>query len=279
MLPTFIVIGAAKCGTTSICNVLGSHSDVFMSEPKEPHYFSSSPDSKITHSWYESLFSSADGHIAIGEGSTSYTAPNRISRAARRLAQTIPDCKLIYVVRDPLKRLESDWKMRRREGWTPASINDAVIRQPELITAGLYWKNISVYRNLFPDNQIKVIFLEDYVKNAREVLLECYSYIGVDSEISKSVELLEPLNVSANKRDFNPLIRRIIDTHWWKGIRDAVPLQLKEIGKSILSKEYSYEIEWDPKLLDSAINELREDAVQLLDFYGKPTDFWDIKHQ
>ena len=126
MLPTFIVIGAAKCGTTSICNVLGSHSDVFMSEPKEPHYFSSSPDSKITHSWYESLFSSADGHIAIGEGSTSYTAPNRISRTARRLAQTIPDCKLIYVVRDPLKRLESDWKMRRREGWTPASIKGAL---------------------------------------------------------------------------------------------------------------------------------------------------------
>ena len=78
MLPNFIVIGAAKCGTTSLCDLLGAHPDVFMSTPKEPRYFSHSNEGHRTLDWYESLFGEVTDQSAIGEGSITYTHPDLI---------------------------------------------------------------------------------------------------------------------------------------------------------------------------------------------------------
>ena len=279
MLPTFLVIGAAKCGTSSLCRLLGSHPDVFMSNPKEPHYFSRLPDSIATPSWYESIFATATGYSALGEGSTSYTSPNRIRRSARRVAQTVPDCKLIYVVRDPISRLESDWKMRFHEGWTPVSINDALVRQPDLLNAGLYWHSISIYREYFADTQLKVVFLEDLVQNPRDVLFECYKHIGVDPEFSLKVDLVVRTNDSAGLREVSPLVRWIVHSRWWHGIRDSIPQSSRNVGNSIFSKKHNYNIEWDQILFASAVAELRDDASQFLHFYGKPQDYWDFASQ
>ena len=59
------------------------------------------------------------GYKARGEGSTSQTNPNRVSYAAQRLFDALPDCQLIYMVRHPLRRLESDWKLRSHYGSGP----------------------------------------------------------------------------------------------------------------------------------------------------------------
>ena len=81
MLPNFIVIGAPKCGTTSLCHLLGNHPQVFMSKVKEPHYFGRKDPTK-TLLWYEEHFVGAEDKKAIGEGSTSsftstYNTPSR----------------------------------------------------------------------------------------------------------------------------------------------------------------------------------------------------------
>jgi hypothetical protein len=100
-----------------------------MSIPKEIHYFGRNDPDK-TLAWYLSFFQEAVGQNAIGEGSTSYTHPDIIEACAAEIAERIPSCRLIYMVRDPVDRLESDWKMRLREGWSAASINEAVQSQP-----------------------------------------------------------------------------------------------------------------------------------------------------
>ena len=137
MLPNFIVIGAAKCGTTSICDLLSSHPDVFMSNPKEPCFFSHMNEDFRTRDWYESLFDAVSGESAVGEGSTAYTHPDVIDATSRQILEAIPDCRLIYMVRHPIRRLESDWRMRRHEGWTSESISEAVMQQgPSKLSRG-----------------------------------------------------------------------------------------------------------------------------------------------
>lgn len=155
-LPNFIVIGAAKCGTSSVCRLLGSHPDVFMSDPKEPAYFSRRNGFEELRGWYTGLFRGAEGKHAFGEGSTRYTHPEFMELSASRISREIPDCRLIYMIRHPIHRLESDWKMRHQEGWTPDSINQAIAKQPILVKHGMYWTNLNVYRKYFRDEQILV---------------------------------------------------------------------------------------------------------------------------
>ena len=187
LLPNFIVIGAAKCGTTSVCDLLGAHPQVYMSDPKEPCYFSHMDDEVRTRAWYESLFADVHDERAVGEGSTAYTHPDVIETTAARIRADIPDCRLIYMVRHPVRRLESDWRMRLHEGWTPDSISEAVQQQPTLVSHGLYWQNLSVYRALFSDEQILVVFLEDFMRNPDAELARCFAHIGVDPDVPERV--------------------------------------------------------------------------------------------
>ena len=73
MKPNFLVIGAMKCGTTSLCSLLGQHPDIFMSNPKETYFFSNDEVYQRGSSWYESIFLGSENKIAIGEGSTNYS--------------------------------------------------------------------------------------------------------------------------------------------------------------------------------------------------------------
>jgi hypothetical protein len=86
------------------------------------------------------------------------------------------------MVRHSLVRLESDWKMRSHERWSEgASINEAVDLQPTLITQGAYWTNIKVYRRLFRNDQILIIFLEDFSRDPHAELDRCFRHLGVGS--------------------------------------------------------------------------------------------------
>lgn len=275
MYPNFIVIGAAKCGTSSICDLIGSHTDVFMSSPKEPHFFSRLTDSSLTLEWYQSLFDAGVGKTAIGEGSTSYTNLNRLRWTARRIADTIPNCRLIYMVRHPLRRLESDWMMRRHEGWAPASINKAVQEQATLITAGMYWQNLSAYRGLFPDTQIMVVFLEDFARKPDHELGRCLRHIGVDHSVTIAGAQI-PRNAAASFRKdrlFASLIRsrtRLDD------VRYQMPGWVRTVAKRLLTRTEKLTVEWDPLLRSSVIDELRDDARQFLEYCNKPPDFWNL---
>lgn len=74
-IPDFLVIGAAKSGTTYLCNLLGQHPQVFMCDPKEPRYFGLPREEyEKKWGWYRSLFADIpDTVVAAGEGSQSYT--------------------------------------------------------------------------------------------------------------------------------------------------------------------------------------------------------------
>ena len=275
MKPNFLVIGALKCGTTSLCYSLGKHPQVFMCDPKEPHFFGRKPDPKKTIEWYESLFDKGLGKIAIGEGSTSYTHPDIIRQAAADIAEYTPKCRLLYMVRNPIKRLESDWKMRRHEGWAPASINEAVKSQPTLTTQGMYWKNVNEYRWLFSDKQILIVFLEDFSRDPDRELKRCFDHVNVDA--SKKIDVPEkPLNESRGYRKDRIISRYLRGTSFFEGMKAFMPNWLRGLAKTTFTRKEDLVVRWEEQVRRSVIAELWEDSQKFLEYSGKPLDFWDL---
>src|SRR5262245_10389314 len=96
-----------KAGTTSLYDYLRAHPDVFMATPKELHYFAASKNLKLGPEWYESKFAGAGEAIARGEISPSYSQSDVFPGVADRVAATVPDARIVYLVREPIARLQS----------------------------------------------------------------------------------------------------------------------------------------------------------------------------
>ncbi len=106
-LPDFIVIGAAKSGTTTLHEWLHRQPEVYCSVLKEPRFFSRDWGKGID--WYAGLFAGAATDQLIGEASTNYTDTNFSELAAERMSATIPCARLVYLLRHPVERLRSQY--------------------------------------------------------------------------------------------------------------------------------------------------------------------------
>lgn len=278
MFPTFIIIGAAKAGTTTMFEFLGAHPDVFTSDPKEPGFFSGLTTFDSRRDWYESLFSGAEGYGASGEASTSYAHPHRIDFVAPRIRKHIPECRLIYMVRHPVRRLESDWRMRRMENRISPRIGEAVEANVSLLTFGLYWKHLNVYRSSFPDEQILVVFLEDLSQNPERELRRAYQHIGVDPGFRPTSpdRASNTAGDRARAEAISAVSRRIPGA---KRLASLLPDPLTEKAKSVLARSGrpAPEVEWAPDRLKAVCDFLRTDAENLLRHCGKSPDFWNLE--
>lgn len=275
--PTFIVIGAAKAGTTTMFELLGAHPEVFVTNPKEPHYFSRLVGFEDGWDWYRSLFSSAASSAARGEASTSYAHPNRIDFAAPRIRKHVPDCRVIYMVRHPVRRLESDWKMRFLEGRLHRSIDKAIEYNATLVTFGLYWKHLNTYRALFPDEQILVVFLEDLARDPRREIERAYRHIGVDPTFTPPM-LGQRCNTSTDRARSLAATTMVRHVPGVRHFASLLPERVVELGKRVLtpSKHAEPTIEWSPRALQAVSKLFREDSHRLLRHFSKPHDFWDL---
>ena len=106
-LPDFIIIGAAKCGTTSLYKKLGMHPKVFMSTPKEPEFFARDDIYQKGLDWYAGLFKDAGQDQVCGEASTLYSQTTLFPQTVARMHAAVPNVKLIYVLREPVVRTYS----------------------------------------------------------------------------------------------------------------------------------------------------------------------------
>lgn len=195
--PNFLVIGAMKCATTSICDILAEHPQAFVSRPKEPNFFSNDAKFRKGLKWYLSLFAGAAGKIAIGEGSTNYTKAPLFLRSPERIAKHLPHAKLIYVVRHPLERIESHWRHQIVEIRQDHALAEAMARWPEMLDISLYWRQLSRYREHYPDEQILVVFFEDFASHPEAVMGQVCDFLGID-RLTNSEDVAVRSNASSN---------------------------------------------------------------------------------
>lgn len=188
-LPDFIIGGAIKGGTTSLNYYLKQHPDVYMSVFKEPRYFAYEPDNPDhvagrglrfpikTLEEYAALFDeAAEGQMA-GEASPHYL---RSPVAPQRICETIPDVKLIFSLRHPVKRAYSSYWHKVRLGLEDRAVEDALSENDQAVLHGLYYQSLQGWHARFDRSQIKIVLFEDLVRDGLGVFADLCRFIGVD---------------------------------------------------------------------------------------------------
>ena len=179
MKPDFIVIGAARSGTTWIAKNLGSHPEVYVPFKKELHFF----DNHYEEGWsfYENFFKDCGGARAIGEATPAYLHK---TIAAGRIKEHLPNAKLVVSLRNPIDRLYSRyWKSRGRfEENKELSFEDKIEQKPEFITEGFYIDHLRRYLELFPREQLLALLFDDLSDDPAGFMRSIYEFIGVASD-------------------------------------------------------------------------------------------------
>jgi hypothetical protein len=202
----FVIIGAMKSATTSLFRWLDEQPETVMAHPKETRFFSDLWSNGPV--WYAQKFEGAKPEQLLGEASQNYTDPVYAKDAAERMADLIPDARLIYIVRHPVERIRSHYRhevQRRRESRTLLeAISDP--GNPYLGQSS-YAMCLQPYIDRFSREQILVVRFEDLVRPPAPAWSEVLRYLSLDDR---------PLpegahNVSADKAQWTRMMA------WAKG--------------------------------------------------------------
>jgi hypothetical protein len=199
VMPDFIIIGAMKCGTTSLYNYLIQHPCIIAARKKEIHFFDKHYDKGIK--WYRSNFptvlkkklvKSIKGHALTGEASPSYMA-NPFT--AERIKKALPNAKLIFLLRNPAERAFSHYCHWVRHDKEKLSFEDAIAiefrrlkevevypqvnGQHKYITKGLYELQLQTWFELFTKNQLLFIHSEEFFRNPEFQLNRVFKFLGL----------------------------------------------------------------------------------------------------
>lgn len=179
-LPNVVVIGAMKCGTSSMHNYLNSHAEIRMSRQKEINFFGRDDLWERGPEWYATHFS-ASARVR-GESCPDYSKFPRCPEASRRMKQLIPDAKLIYLVRDPIDRIVSHYAHARESGRETRPIEEALrdFENNKYVEPSCYYTQLERYSELFPQSQIHVACTEEMSRDREGVLREIFRFLGVD---------------------------------------------------------------------------------------------------
>ena len=271
MKPNFLVIGAPKAATTTICALLQEHPDVYMFPRKGTQFFNRRYE--FGFEWYERLFDEANGESAVGEGSPGYAAEPTTPRTAQRIAEYLPDVRLIYVVRDPIRRIESHYAQTVDNGREYESFGAAVRECTPLMEASRYWARLNDYRAHFADDQILVLFYEDFKADSRSVLRRCFEFLDVDPTFEVSDSSMAR-NTRADKKVDRRVLRWIRKHPSYVKLQWALPQWVTDRLKPVLRRRVTVDVSWDQETLDWVQEELADDSRQFLEFFDKPADYW-----
>lgn len=184
MKPNFLVIGAAKAGTTWLYSCLYEHPEIYLPDIKELHFFSYESVYQKGFDWYESNFSDVTVEKAVGEISPSYLP---LKSTAERIYNYNPDMRLIVILRNPIDRAYSHYCMAMRTNKVEKNIDKGLSLNSPYVQWGLYHEQITRFMELFPKSQIKVLLFDDIKLKPKSLLKDVYSYLNVDTSfLSKS---------------------------------------------------------------------------------------------
>lgn len=181
--PDFIIMGAMKCATTTLHEQLDAQPGVFMSELKEPNFFSDDDQYQRGMDWYLNLFSDAEAGDLCGESSTHYTKLPTYSESASRLKQHLPSVKLIYVMRHPVERLVSQYMHEWSQRTVSGSLSDALKQRPELYQYSQYAMQLRPYLETFGPTNVLPVFMERLKQCPQEELARVAEFVGYSQPV------------------------------------------------------------------------------------------------
>ncbi|MGH3796664.1 MAG: sulfotransferase family protein [Pseudonocardiaceae bacterium] len=208
MFPNFVVIGSSRSGTTSLHHHLKEHPQVYVTSVLEPRFFAFEGDDLDYHgpgdhllkgrvvttvADYVALFDDVVAETAVGEVSPAYLSS---ASAPHRIRHYVPNAKIIAILRNPVERAISSFRLEQLDGLeTAPSLAVALDLEAERVRAnwsyvwrygyrGRYYTHLCRYFDLFPRERIKVLRYEDWDNDGGVILLqEIFAFLGVDDRV------------------------------------------------------------------------------------------------
>lgn len=294
-LPNFLIIGAAKAGTSSLYSYLKEHPQIYMSSEKEPRYFTPELYSiynngvrqggrrkALDFAQYCQLFAEASDEIALGEASTEYLY---IPQAPERISKCIPDVKLIAILRNPVERAFSAFCYQTRDGYETLTFEQALQAEEKRIKdgfrpgwhykqVGFYSAQIKRYLEKFHPEQIRIYLYEELEENSSAVVRDVYQFLEVDENFTPD---LTRQNVSGIPK--SRLLQDIFtkDNPLKSAVKPFLPIKLrKSIYRGISKRNLGAKPVLSLKTSQELIELYREDIARLQTLIQKDLSHWLI---
>lgn len=178
-LPDFVIVGAVRSGSTALYRYLADHPSISMPDNKEVRFFNRRYDRGLD--WYTQQFVGATDDQTVGEATPGYMND---SETIDRMAATIPDARLIAILRDPVDRIYSHYWMDKTQGRGEPTFEKYLDERSVPFDCGRYAEKLENVCRRYPREQLLVLFYEDLRAHPHDVYRRACRFIGVDDGIT-----------------------------------------------------------------------------------------------
>ena len=236
MMPTFILLGAPRSGTTSVYHYLRQHPAIVMSFIKETQFFTylasrTLADPVVTNvPWparslneYQALFEAREGVKAVGEATPMYMYVPGVPGQIKAL---VPDVRLFCILRNPVERAYSGYLKNIREGVEDRTFEQAirdelsgkstiVQSQNYYVRTGLYYGHLLRFLEHFDRGRFCIYFYDDLLRSPREFMHTMFTDLGIDPDFLPDTSIrfnrggIPPIKKDPRMNAWKPLILRV----------------------------------------------------------------------
>lgn len=285
-LPNFLLIGAPKCGTTTLHSTLMQNPNIFL--PKDPaiNFFNGRLFDKGL-SWYQDqFFNDAGGYPIRGDSTPSYLASGLQVASRVKSSYGEHEMKFLAIFRDPVKRAYSHYWFIKRRLHEDVTFEDALEsesrgerqRRFNYFQNGCYAKLLHPYLEVFPRNRFYFFLLDDLIQDYQSTLQRVTTFLGASDQyiysrvLENQAETLKSERLFKVLKDPNDPIRRVIRI-FTKGFSEKQKRNLKSlfIRKNFRPEKYPpMEKEVEMRLRERYLKEIEEFEKIL----GRNLDHW-----
>lgn len=296
-MPNFLVIGAAKAGTTALHDALAQHPQVYMSPIKEPNFFALEGDPLnfahgsvqavylshciTTLTAYQEQFQPTADQIA-GDVSPIYLYA---SEAPARIQHYIPDVKLIAILRDPIQRAYSNFLHHIRDDLETCTDFLLAIEQEQFritehwwwgfhyIQAGFYYQQLKRYFDRFQSHQIQVYLYEDLLAGQFEkTLTNLFQFLDIDPTFAPDLSMRHNVTGIPKSRVLHNFLST---THPIKDLfKPLFPKTVRKRFTNRLKNQNLLKPDFPLGVREQLLPVFRDDILQLQDLIQRDLSAW-----
>lgn len=282
-LPNFIIIGAGKCGTTSLHNYLDQHPQIYICPRKETYFFIDEARRAKLKRWkpvtsieeYSALFNNASPNQVIGEISTNYYA---YPESAQLIHDLLPEVKIIAILRDPSNRAFSEYQMFVQAGHEKKDFAEATSdsNKKNYVKRGFYYSELLPFFDSFDKDKIKICLYEDFSKEPDKFVRDFFGFIEVDENFIPDMTQRGrkgglPKNKALNEflKKPNPIRAAAASI-----LKTFMPLESRQKIKSSMIQANSKKAKLSPEMRRNLIALYRDDILKLQDLIERDLSAW-----
>jgi hypothetical protein len=263
-LPTAVVIGAQKCGTSALHYYLAHHPGASVSQPKELDFFLTEKNWRRGVDWYASRFDPA--RPVRVDASPNYTAHPFHRGVMGRMATVLPGARLVYLVRDPLERISAHWAHNYALGRHDGSLGELANPRSSYVTRSCYALQLDQVLAHYPADALLVLDARDLKAHRAATLRRVFAHLQLDAHEHPAFATVR--NRTDLKTVPSPLARvcrRLLPGPVWERVRDQRRMRMPVPRPDVRAV-----------LPAAALDLLRADAHRFTAMTGLDTGHWSV---